>query len=530
MRVSTAGGLLAWLLWFGCALLAATIGYRQDALVAVQWEKLTGPLGLAIIHLPVALMWDLLRRITMRWAPTVTGLAAPLLPLGLIAFLWVPALLEPVTMPAGRVAESATGQDIVIITLDTVRADRIGVIGGGSLTPEIDKLAARGTTFTQAVTTSPVTAPAHASMFTGAEVPQHALFANGARLGADFPSVIETLRARGYRTGGFVSAHVLDRESRIHQGFQHYDDRWGFVQRLRWLPFAPYLDDARKPPRRGGAETVDQALRWLYADDAPAVLWVHLFDAHGPYAPPSKFQPSPQALSEARRVDRETMRSVGDLNRIGDNARSKVKQQTLLYDASVGWVDALVGRLVGRLRGDPIVIVVGDHGESLGEHDIYFGHGGTLWEEAIRVPFVVRWPGRFESGAKDDGLVSVRAVARLGLQAGGIDPIAPVTPEPNVLVYTTGQEATRGVGRVEKDNFTARQIAALRYAGGKLLARRGEPVVWYDLAADPQEVQPLPVPEALAGDAASLQGIVEAPPPRLSEHQRKRLELLGYLE
>ena len=530
MRASTVGGVLAWLLWFGCALIAAVTCYRQDALVAIQFEALTGPLGLALLHLPVALVWDLVRRITMRWAPTAAGLVAPLLPLGLLAFLWVPSLLEPATMPAGRVAEPATAQDLVIITLDTVRADRVGAIGGGTLTPEIDKLAARGTTFTQAVTTSPVTAPAHASMFTGAEVPQHGLFANGARLGSDFPSMIESLRARGYRTGGFVSAHVLDRESRIHQGFQHFDDRWGFVQRLRWLPFTPYLDDARAPPRRSGAETVDQALRWLYSDDAPAVLWVHLFDAHGPYAPPSQFQPSPQAMNEARRIDRETMRTVGDLNRIGDNARSKVQQQTLLYDASVGWVDALTGRLVGRLRGDPIVIVVGDHGESLGEHDTYFGHGGTLWEEAIRVPFVVRWPGRFESGEKDNGLVSVRAVARLGLQAAGIDPILPIAPEPNVLVYTTGQEATRGLGRTERDSFKARQVAALRYDGGKLLARGGEAVAWYDLVADPQELLPQPVPEMLLGDAATLAGMVGAPPPRLSEHQRKRLEQLGYLE
>lgn len=530
MRASTVGGVLAWLLWVLCALVSAVGVYRQDALVAVQFEKLTGPLGIALVHLPVALLWDLLRRVLARWSPLVAGLLAPLLPLLLFALFWVPAVLEPASMPAARSGEVVDRQDIVLITLDTVRADRVGAIGGGPLTPEIDKLAAKGTTFTQAVTTSPVTAPAHASMFTGAEVPQHQLYSNGGRLGPDFPSFVEALRARGYRTGGFVSAHVMDRETRLHQGFHHYDDRWGFVQRMRWLPIAPYLDDGRLPPRRSGADTVDQALRWLYADDAPALLWVHLFDSHGPYAPPSQFQPSAQEMSEARRIDRETMRSTADLNRIGDNARSKVRQQTLLYESSVRWVDALVGRLVGRLRGDPIVIVVGDHGESLGEHDTYFGHGGTLWEEAVRVPMVVRWPGRFDAGDKNTELVSVRAVNRLAMQAAGLEDLAPVSPEPNVLIYTTGQEAVRGLGRAQKDNFKARQMAALRYAGGKLIARGGESVAWYDLMADPQEAMPLPVPEALAADAASLQAIVDAPPPRLSEHQRKRLEQLGYLE
>jgi len=525
MRASTVGGVFAWLLWCVCASAAAFGVWRQDALVAVTWEKFSGPVAFALLHLPVAFVWDLFRKVVARWAPVLAGVLAPMLPLLVLGF-WGLGLSQPSTRPAPAQSSVTDRQDIVLVTIDAVRADRVGPERG--LTPQIDAIAGRGTTFRQAITTSPVTAPAHASLLTGLEVDKHQLFANGAVV--KVPTLTESVRGAGFRTGAFVSAHVLDRESRLQAGFQHYDDRWGFLQRMRWLPISPYVDRYKLPPRRSGAETVDQALRWLYADEEPAFLWVHLFDAHGPYAPPSEFQPPVAAVQEARRIDREDMRARGSISDIGWKGKSQLRQQTLMYDSSVRWVDALVGRLVGKLRGDPVVIVVGVHGESLGEHETYFSHGGTVWEEAVRVPMVVRWPGRFETGQQNDELVSTRAVARLVLQAAGVEPIEAVSPEPSVLVYTTGQEAVRGLPPREKENYTARQTAALRYAGGKLVAKGGDPVRWYDLAADPQELTAQPVPEHLAADAASLQSLVDAPPPRLSDHQRRRLEALGYVE
>jgi arylsulfatase A-like enzyme len=173
-------------------------------------------------------------------------------------------------------------------------------------------------------------------------------------------------------------------------------------------------------------------------------------------------------------------------------------------------------------------VVVGDHGESLGEHDEYFTHGSALWEQSVHVPMIVRWPGRLEGGQTSDDLVSVRAAARVALQAAGVESPAPISPEPNVLIYTTGQEPERGVPRrsVEPE----RQLAALRYHRGKLLARGGTPAAWFDLAADPGETTPLPVPAALVSDASTLEKLVNAAPPRLTDHQRRRLEALGYLE
>lgn len=503
-------------LWAVAAGAAAWAVWKTDALVAVGFERFTGPLAFALLHVPAAVMLELARRGAARFLPRAASLLAPLVPAVVIVVVWMPGLVDRSTSPAPRVVGKVSGPDIVLITLDTVRADHVGAISGGELTPHLDHLAGRGAVFTQAITASPLTTPAHATLLTGLEVPDHQLWVNGGTLAGG--TVVEELRAAGYRTGAFVSAHALDRETGVHRGFQHFDDRWGMVQRLRWLPLEGWFYEARLPPRRSGAQTVDQALRWVYQDDSPAFVWVHLYDAHGPYAPPSQFSPSEAAMAEARRLDREDVREASDVSVVGWTGRTRVRQQRLLYAASVSWVDALVGRLVGRLRGEPIVIVVGDHGESLGEHGYYFSHGDRVSEPVIRVPLVVRWPGRYEAGLREPGLVSTRSVAGLLLQAAGIEPVRRPGPELSVLSCTSGQDPTRsrsGSG----DREEPRPTAALRFEGEKLVARQGEPVTWYDLVADPQEEAPQPVPERLVGEAARLEKLVNAPPPRVAEHQ-----------
>lgn len=499
------GGRMALLLWAVAAVASAVAVWRTDGLVAVGFERFTGPLAFLLLHVPAAAAAELTRRLVARWLPRVASLVAPLVPAALIGLVWMRGLVEEVASPPAAAAKGAAGPDIVLITLDTVRADHVGAIGGGTLTPNLDALGARGTVFTQAITTSPVTAPAHASMLTGLDVPGHQLWEAGVTL--QTPTVVEPLRAAGYRTGAFVAAHALDRETGLHRGFHHYDDRWGIVQRLRWLPGQRSLDAFRLEPRRSGAQTVDQALRWMVQDDTPALMWVHLYDAHGPYRPPSQFQPSAEARAEARRLDREDLRAAGDVRVVGWSARTRVREQSLLYAASVQWVDALVGRLVGRLRGDPIVIVVGDYGESLGEHGYYFSHGGRTWEQIVHVPMIVRWPGRFEGGTRDDGLRSITSVAPLLRQAAGLEPVTALAPERSVLIYTTGADGGRGpdAGPVEGATGPA---AAIRYPGGKLVAHPGEAVVWYDLVADPKETNPLPVPEHLAADRVRLEQVV----------------------
>lgn len=519
------GAMVSWGLWAACLIVGAVATFRHDAIVSVGPERWLIPAAVAGAMVPVWIMLDVQRRLVAgrvpRWSVAV-GTVPPALVLGLV---WGPGWTARMAAPADAPPTVAAGPSIVLVTLDSFRADHLGALVGGTLTPNLDTLAGQGLLFTQAVTTAPLSAPAHASMLTGLGVLEHGLTSNGAAVRV--PTVVEKVRAAGYRTGAFLGAQVIDRDSGLHVGFEHYDDRWGMVQRLAWLPALAELHLPQAPPRRSGAETVDRALEWLATDDGPAFLWVHLYDAHAPYAPPSEFQPSAAALDEARRMDREDMGRRGDLGLIGNRPRSRVREQTLLYGASLRWVDALVGRLVGRLPPDTIVIVAADHGENLGEHGDYFSHGANVWETAINVPMMVRWPGRFDAGSRFEVLTSVTLVARLIEEGAGLTPPTPPAGSATAFVYTTGQDA-RQVDEV--DAARSPPTACVRREGGKTLRRGDEPAVWFDLMADPGELNPLPVPAELVNDVAVLEQVLSKPVPRLDDAQRERLEKLGYRE
>jgi arylsulfatase A-like enzyme/Tfp pilus assembly protein PilF len=231
--------------------------------------------------------------------------------------------------------------NVLLITLDTFRADRIG-----ALTPNLAKLASRAVKFENADSPVPLTLPAHASILSATLPLHHGLRNNGS--GA-FPNDRQTLatlfRAAGYRTGAFVSSFVLDHRFGLDRGFDRYDDE---------VPRDPGNASTYDAERRG-SDTIDRAIEWLKGGDArPAFMWVHLYDAHAPYAPP---QPYPQT-----------------------------------YDGEIAYVDAQVGRLLSTIDIDnAIVVVVGDHGESLGEHG-ELTHGLLLYEPTLHVPMLVAAP------------------------------------------------------------------------------------------------------------------------------------------
>ena len=230
--------------------------------------------------------------------------------------------------------------NVLLITLDTFRADRV--------TPNLAKLAREGVAFTNADSPVPLTLPAHSSLLSGVPPPQHGLRNNGA---GSFPTNRETLAtllsAKGWRTGAFVSSFVLDHRFGLARGFDVYDDE---VERD-----AADATAAEEAERRGGA-TVDRALAWLKGGDArPYFAWVHLYDAHAPYAPP---EPYPQT-----------------------------------YDGEVAYVDVQVARLLGAIDiKNTIVAIVGDHGEGLGDHS-ELTHGLLLYEPTLHVPLIVAAPG-----------------------------------------------------------------------------------------------------------------------------------------
>lgn len=246
--------------------------------------------------------------------------------------------------PREKAAPAAS--NLVLITLDTVRADRIGSYGyAAAETPWLDRLAAEGVRFAQASAPVPLTLPSHSSILSGLLPPHHGLRNNGA---GSFPDGRETLATllsgQGWRTGAFVGAFVLDRRFGLSRGFQTYDDE------IERAPGAAVVLEAE----RAGREVMDRALSWLGQDTSkPFFLWVHLYDAHAPYSPS--------------------------------------------YDGEIAKVDAEVGRLLQELerRGlsdSTVVAVAADHGEGLGEHG-ELTHGLLLYEPTLRVPLLVKGPG-----------------------------------------------------------------------------------------------------------------------------------------
>ena len=257
----------------------------------------------------------------------------------------------------GKRAENAPRPNVLLVTIDTVRADHLGAYGDRDAeTPNLDRLAASGARFDEAVSAVPLTLPSHATILSGVLPPHHGLRNNGA---GRFPAARETLAthlaANGWRTGAFVGSYVLDHRFGLARGFETYDDA------IPRDPSAPGALEAERP----GREVVDHALAWLAASDPrPFFAWVHLYDAHAPYDPPEPF-------------------------------RSRHRDH--LYDGEVASVDFQVGRLLdwleksGRAQ-NTIVAVAADHGEALGEHG-ELTHGFLLYEPTLRVPFILRAPG-----------------------------------------------------------------------------------------------------------------------------------------
>jgi arylsulfatase A-like enzyme/Tfp pilus assembly protein PilF len=253
-------------------------------------------------------------------------------------------------------------RNLLLISLDTVRADRLGSYRyAAAETPYIDTLASSGLRFEQATTVMPLTLPAHSSLMTGTFPGWHGVRDNGGfYLDDDQRTLAEVLKEHGYRTGGFVGTFVLDRRWGIAQGFDRYFDEFD----LDKFADAAAMDMIQRP----GSEVVDRALAWIGENrEQRFFAWVHLYDAHTPYQAPESVQ--------AR------------FPRTRDGA----------YDAEIAYADLQVGRLVEALRADgrlsnTLIVVVADHGEMLGEHG-EATHGFFIYESATRVPLIVNGPG-----------------------------------------------------------------------------------------------------------------------------------------
>jgi arylsulfatase A-like enzyme/Tfp pilus assembly protein PilF len=274
---------------------------------------------------------------------------------------------SPLGEPLGHLPSGVRVGDLnlLLVTLDTTRADRIHAYGfQGIETPNLDRLAAEGVLFEQAVAPAPLTLPAHSSIFTGKFPPAHGVRDNGGFFLDDRETTLaERLRDKGFTTGGFVGAYVLDRKWGVAQGFQTYYDDFDLTK---------YQSLSLGSVDRPGNEVADHAIDWLEKTGSRRFFgWVHFYDAHSPYDPPEPF---------------------------------KTRYQGRPYAGEIAFVDSQVGRLLAyldqrNLARNTIVVVMGDHGESLGEHG-EGTHGFFVYQATMHVPLLIRTPYDVTAGRR----------------------------------------------------------------------------------------------------------------------------------
>jgi choline-sulfatase len=411
---------------------------------------------------------------------------------------------------------AAAGFDLLLVTLDTTRADHLGAYGAPDAeTPTLDRLARAGVRFTDALTVAPLTLPAHATMLTGRLPPRHGVRINAEqRLGASAGSTLgEVLGGAGYTTAAFVSTFVLDSRFGIGRGFANYDDH---VDEARGSSFAA------RPLERKASVTTDAYLGWLdtQTPDAKLFAWIHYYDAHAPYAPPPEF---------ARRFAGRA------------------------YDGEIAFVDSQLGRVVAALERSKrlertLIVVVADHGESLGEHG-EVTHGHFIYDSTMRVPLIVHAPSIVGAGVVDQRVVSVADLLPTALELLGV----PDREKRDGASWVGRRADPKRAVYLETWSpyleFGWAPLTGLRTLRDKaILAPRRE---FYDLADDPREEHNLEVGGALGSGAsrrdlwAQLEASARAPGgsaagatapasgddshASVSEEERAQLQALGYL-
>jgi arylsulfatase A-like enzyme/tetratricopeptide (TPR) repeat protein len=381
----------------------------------------------------------------------------------LAAGLWMWRRPATLILPSG----ACRGCNFLLITIDTLRSDRVEGFGGAAgLTPTLNRLAAEGVRLTRTYSPAPLTLPAHASILTAASPPVHGIRANGLfRLSTAPPTLASVLHSAGYRTGAFVGAFVLDARFGLNRGFEVYDDRYD------------ESNAATDAAERRGEEVITPAAEWILARGStsspraekgtarpepvegrarPWFAWVHLYDPHDPYR-----APEPYASRHPP------------------------------YDAEVEYADAMVGKLIAQLQAAgqmdrTLVMVAADHGESLGEHGEPT-HGVFVYDVTQRVPWIV-WAGSHIGRGASDALVRLIDLAPTALNLLGIE--APREFEGrSVVPVVAGAEPTPRAAYLEAmdANLTRNwaPLTAIVSGGYKLIDL---PVLeLYDLAKDPGE-------------------------------------------
>ena len=286
-------------------------------------------------------------------------------------------------------ARSAASNNLLVVTLDTVRADHLGCYGYfRDTTPNLDAFAASALRFTRCTTPVAQTTPSHVSLFTGVSPAEHGVGRNlttqrtrerghlGLATSPTLQTLAQSVSTVGMRTGAFVGAAPVKRSTGLNAGFETWTEP--------------------KSARRNGAETIADAIRFIDGGGAPFLVWIHLYDAHAPYLPTPKSKPCFERYQTDEALERwlraRSFPSHIDDPRMGDVAMC---DEANTYDGALRWLDSTLATLFERLGKDDLrktttVVIVADHGTGLGQHDD-LTHG-ICWNEQLTVPLLIRFP------------------------------------------------------------------------------------------------------------------------------------------
>src|SRR5258708_17174368 len=382
------------------------------------------------------------------------------LPRGLLCVLCLMAnAVGGASAMAGTTTPPAKTQppNVILITLDTTRADRMGFLGSKrGLTPNLDAIARQSVVFTHAYSQVPLTTASHATILTGTYPQFHQVNDFGVPLAEDLPYAPYIFRGSGYHTAALVGSLVLDPEARSAPGFERGFDTYdaGFHRRHQG-------EDRYQAIERRGGEVIGHTLEWLTTHyEGPFFIWVHLYDPHDPYDPPEPY---------------------------------KTKYASAPYDGEIAHADAAVGKLLSwlRLRGlydGALIAVMADHGEALGEHG-ETTHGIFLYDETIRVPLLFKLPRGRSAGTLIDSRAGLVDVLPTILQSVGIAIPREVQGESLLSMLKPAVETSRDRPAYAESDYPHRTFggSSLRsLRTGKYLFIEAPRKELYDQSADPK--------------------------------------------
>lgn len=435
----------------------------------------------------------------------------------------MPPVTRPlVLLPALLAACGGNGDpdrpNVILVSIDSLRADHVGCYGyGRDTTPHLDRLASEGARFEQHVSSSSWTLPAHVAMFTSMADSVHGCVeATGTALNPSFVTLAERFRDAGYATGGFYGGPYLHAAFGLDQGFDDYvyaveEDREVFpAEKVEDWANAP-LNHLRSHRGVTNDQVYDAARRWMEeAREGPFFAFVHLWDVHYDFTPPppwdTRFDPGYTGPVDGTDFFRD------DATYRPDMAEADLRHLVALYDGEIGWTDTFLGALREDLEAwdvadDTIVAVTSDHGTEFFEHGGK-GHRQTLFEEVVRVPLVLWAPGRLQPGTVVDQQTRAIDLGPTLLELADVAWPEDVMGRSLVpMARGRAMDPESAVCELYSLDF---ELRAVRVPDGKYLVdEAADRERWYDLEADPGEQHPST--EVDEGRGAELRGVyVEA--------------------